>query len=341
MQAAKSNELNFVVMTEHPAREIDTANATLKGVHDGALFVGGSELVTREGTRFLIAPGFSGINSEAGEHAKPADLAGAPPTSEVLARAKSEGKLSLLAYPEQTRELNIDAYDGIEIYNLYTNSKKINYALLFFDCVWSYRSYADLLWARFYESPRANLERWDELTAKTDRQIVATAGNDAHANVGVRLQDAANHQIFGIQLDPYARSFQVVRTHVLLNSTRNFNTENLLAALKSGHAFIAFDLLADARGFRFTADDDALKKTMGDEITRGENKNVRLRVVAPLVCRVQLIKNGKVFKEARDVSEQEWTITESGVYRVEVYLDQLPTPPVEKLWIISNPIYVR
>jgi hypothetical protein len=342
VQAAKSNNLNFVVMTEHPAREIDTANATLKGAHEGVLFINGSELATREGNRFLIAPGFSDANDEtaANENNSQIDSSAAPSTEEMLARARAEGKLSLLAYPEQTRDFDFEGYDGVEIYNLYTNSKKINRLALFFDGLWSYRSYADLLWARFYEPPLANLKRWDELTAQTHRRIVAVAGNDAHANIGVRLADASNHQIFGVLLDPYARSFEIVRNHALLERTQNFNAENLIAALKSGHSFFAFDILGDARGFRFTAETDSEKKILGDEIAL-DARGVRLRIISPVSCRIKLLKDGKAFQEARDANAQEWTIHESGAYRVELYLDQLPAPPAGKLWIVSNPIYVK
>src|SRR5579883_1728362 len=51
VSAARQNNLDFVVMTEHPSRETDTARATLNGTHDGALFIGGTEFVTREGER--------------------------------------------------------------------------------------------------------------------------------------------------------------------------------------------------------------------------------------------------------------------------------------------------
>lgn len=338
VSAARQNNLDFVLMTEHPSRETDTARATLNGAHDRVLFIGGTEFVTREGERILVAPSVSVTSDSSSERsAPPAD---APTARDALAQFKTENRLSIVAYPEQWRDLNAGVYDGIEIYNLYTNSKKINYKRLFFDALWSYRSYADLLWTTFYEPPRENLKKWDELTSATNRRIAAFAGNDAHANVGLRLQDAANHQIFGVQLDPYERSFRVVRNHVLFGANENLNADSLIAALKNGHSFFAFDILCDATDFRFTAATKDAKKTMGDEIVMSGDA-VRLRVAAPAACRVRLIKNGSVWREERGANEYVWETKEPGVYRVEAYLDQLPLPTDANLWIVSNPIYIR
>src|ERR1700752_5520564 len=38
---AKANQLNFVIMTEHPQAAFDTASMTLNGIHEGVLFING------------------------------------------------------------------------------------------------------------------------------------------------------------------------------------------------------------------------------------------------------------------------------------------------------------
>src|SRR3979490_2155219 len=43
IDAAKSNQLNFVVMTEHTSDHFNTAAMTLKGMHDDILFINGNE----------------------------------------------------------------------------------------------------------------------------------------------------------------------------------------------------------------------------------------------------------------------------------------------------------
>ncbi len=51
VEAARANGLAFVVMTEHPARHVDTSAATLSGTRDGVLFVPGSELSAADDER--------------------------------------------------------------------------------------------------------------------------------------------------------------------------------------------------------------------------------------------------------------------------------------------------
>src|SRR6266567_7348021 len=55
--AAKINQLDFVIMTEHPQQDFDTAAMTLKGTHSGVLFVNGNEVTTADGDRVLLIPG--------------------------------------------------------------------------------------------------------------------------------------------------------------------------------------------------------------------------------------------------------------------------------------------
>jgi len=55
--AAKANQLDFVIMTEHPQQDFDTAAMTLNGMHGGVLFMNGNEVATSNGDRLLLIPG--------------------------------------------------------------------------------------------------------------------------------------------------------------------------------------------------------------------------------------------------------------------------------------------
>ena len=57
--AAKANQLDFVIMTEHPQQDFDTAAMTLNGMHAGVLFLNGNEVATSNGDRLLLIPGSS------------------------------------------------------------------------------------------------------------------------------------------------------------------------------------------------------------------------------------------------------------------------------------------
>src|ERR1700704_6299401 len=75
--AAKANQLDFVIMTEHPQRDFDTAAMTLNGMHAGVLFMNGNEVETSSGDRLLLIPG-------------PPDAAsaGTRTTQEIIARQR-------------------------------------------------------------------------------------------------------------------------------------------------------------------------------------------------------------------------------------------------------------
>ncbi len=326
IEAARRNNLRFVVMTEHTSSVMDTSAMTLKGEHAGVLFVGGNEVNTASHDRLLLLPGSN--------EASTSNTVG---TAQVIEGQKTRGGLSFVAYPQEFQSWDAQGYDGVEVYNLYTNTKEINYFVTFFDWLWSYWSYPDLMFARFYERPSHALSKWDELTKS--RKAVAVAGADAHSNVGLQLGDRTGKSLIGVHLDPYERTFSVVRNHVLIESEEPLTTETLLDALRSGHSYIAFDLFGDSDGFAFTADNNRDKKIMGDEIELLDG--VRLAVVTPVASRTLLIKDGQVIRDEGSSVRQEFQVTERGVYRVEVYLPQLGPLVEGKPWIISNPIYVR
>ncbi|MGB8506913.1 MAG: hypothetical protein WCD76_00775 [Pyrinomonadaceae bacterium] len=331
VHAAHEDGLAFVVMTEHPSPYVNTAEATLKGLHDGILFLNGSEISAPEDVRLLVIPGI-----------EPPDPSVNPfNAQQIITRAKGEGRLVFVAYPEQVRDWRLSGYDGVEIYNLYTNSKKVNYARLFFDGLWSYWSYPELLFATYYAKPAANVKRWDEINASGEMRAVAVAGNDAHANVGLSFRQLTGTPILELKLDPYERSFSLVRNHVLLEKGQALDTATLMTALRDGHSFIAFDLFGDAGGFRFSAQSSSEKRLMGDEIKLPAEGGVRLMASVPVKSRLVFFRDGQIVHEEKNALGAELLAGEKGVYRVEVYLDQLGPPLDSAPWIISNPIYVR
>ena len=300
--AAQANQLQFVIMTEHTEKEFDTAAMTLKGMHGGVLFINGNEVNAANGDRVLALP----------------------------------DDVSIVAYPDQFQNWDTPGLDGVEVYNVFTNARRINPIVAFFDVLWSRRSYPDLIFALYVRRPDEALNKWDH--ALTQRKLTAVAGNDAHANIGVSLKDSSGKTLLGIQLDPYEVSFRLVRMHVLLEQGRALDATSLLDAVRAGHCFIGFDLFGDTSGFSFEAENAGGRKIQGDEIQlTGET---RLRVRSPVPGRIVIFKDGAVFSDDSGTSSKDVTVTERGVYRVEVYLPQLSLV-AQQPWIISNPIYVR
>lgn len=303
IDAAKANQLDFVIMTEHTERDFDTAAMTLKGNYRDVLFVNGNETSAENGDRLLKLP----------------------------------ENVSLVAYPEEFKNWETPGLNGVEVYNVYSNTRRASPLVAFFDVLWSHRAYPDLLFALYFERPTESLKLWDQALTRT--RLTATAGNDAHANIGLSLRDSAGKTVAGIQLDPYATSFRLVRLHVITHDAKVLLPEDLLNAIKAGHCFIGFDLFGDTSGFTFAATTPNQTVMQGDEISL--QSDTRLRIQTPVASRILLFKDGSVMLNESGVTTKEIPVTERGVYRVEVYLPQVEQVIGEQPWIISNPIYVR
>jgi len=325
--AAKANQLDFVIMTEHPQQNFDTAAMTLNGAHAGVLFINGNEVATSNGDRLLLIPGSSEAVS-----------AGTKTTQEIIDKQRSSGGLSLAGYPAESQSWQTTSVDGVEVYNLFTNTRGINPAVMFFDGLWSYGRYPELMFANFFARPTENLKRWDDAMTRSNRKLVATSGNDAHSNVGLSLNDASGKQWFGVKLDPYERSFRTVRTHVLIKKDQALSRESLLEAIALGHCYVSFDIFGNAKGFSFTLNGAGPQKILGDEIEFIQG--LSLKADAPLNARFMLLKDGRVLDQRAGITA-EFPVSDAGTYRVEAYLDSLPAPVKGQPWIISNPIYVR
>jgi hypothetical protein len=298
ISAAQANQLQFVIMTEHTEKDFDTAAMTLQGLHGGVLFINGNEVGAENGDRLLVLP----------------------------------GDVSIAAYPEEFKNWDAARINGVEVYNVFTNARRINPVVAFFDVLWSKRSYPDLIFALYLQRPDENLKKWDQ--ALTHAKLTATGGNDAHANIGASLKDSSGKTLLGIQLDPYATSFRLVRLHVLVQQGKALDGTSLMEAVRAGHCFIGFDFLGDTSGFVFEAQNAGDRKIQGDEISL--TADTRLRVRSPVPARIVIFKDGVVWIDEIGASK-EVAITERGIYRVEVYLPQLGNLP----WILSNPVYVR
>ncbi|MFH1537720.1 MAG: hypothetical protein ABIH66_02090, partial [bacterium] len=105
----------------------------------------------------------------------------------------------------------------------------------------------------------------------------------------------------------------------------------------AGHGYVCFDVFASCRGFSFTAADDENTAIMGDDFALKDGAAATMDVAIPKPAKIQLLKDGKVFKEAEGKTLSV-DLAGPGVYRVEVYIEKKKkTLP----WIYSNPIYVR
>ena len=142
--AANSNDLDFVLMTEHYSDRYDTSALTLNGVYGKTLFVGGNEIDTADGDRFLMIPGSADAASFRNM-----------PTNAVLEKLHAEDRLALITYPERFKSWD-SQFDGDEVFSVHTAAKRANPFTALFDLIWSYPSYPELTLASYFRRPDEN-----------------------------------------------------------------------------------------------------------------------------------------------------------------------------------------
>jgi hypothetical protein len=226
------------------------------------------------------------------------------------------------------------------------------------------KEYPQEVFGALLDYPADYLKRYDQLCQKAPHTGVSA--NDAHHNQAFRakvvdggkvlLEDALGKKlaeldpekipaiklliagkkpgelVLDLDLDPYARSFRHVSTHLLLNE---INEASVWQALRSGRAYVAFDWIADPSGFVFRADSGERSWPIGSEVPAGEG--LRLRAEAPLAAHFKVVRNGEVIHEA-DGPAIDLPVKDPGVYRVELWLTLAGEA---RPWILTNPIYVR
>ena len=260
---------------------------------------------------------------------------------------------------------------GTEIYNTHADFKdETELIKAFKDPFWLFKSanlfrqYPQAALSALLDHPTDYLRRYDELCQIAPHTGVA--GNDSHQNVGMRLvwkeknkvvvEDAlektvielnaddnplvkaltlgkkAGDVLFSLRIDPYENSLGHVGTHLLM---RELTQDAVRDALAHGRVFVAFDWLCDASGFDFAAVTAEQRHELGSQINLTDGLSFRGQT--PHAGHWKLLRNGTLVTES-DGDACEFTIQDTGVYRVEVWLNVAGEP---KPWILSNPIYVQ
>lgn len=255
----------------------------------------------------------------------------------LIDNVRRAGGLSFIAHPTDAActavgEESIDwvdwqaqGYTGIELWNSLSELKNYSPTVL--------HAAFNLFFPQFiaHGPDLALLERWDSLLQT--RRVVAIGGSDAHA-LHIR-RGPITRTVF-----PYEWHFRAINTHIFTPSPPTGKLEDdakmVYEALSAGHCFVAYDLPASTRGFRFSAQGREQTAQMGDEISA--EGGLTLQVHLPENTDARLLKDGKIIRQWNDKQAISHITDQPGVYRVEVYRKFLGKM---RGWIFSNPIYVR
>ncbi len=345
LAAAQQAEIDFIFFTDHPRADLDTFPRPFQGRFGHVLIVSGAE---KRG--LLVWPLHPGV------------IDWRVPVPHLVDSLRHAGGLIFFAHSEKPHPWKMAGYHGMEIYNIHTDIKDEALWKLLPDLLLN-RRYHRWIYRRIFDPQTAILQRWDRLNRS--RRVVGIAANDAHDNQHLRVrrrQDGGlewigpNAQIFspgfwGVLLrpffhapdsagfvfrwdiDPYFESFRFVNTHILADS---LNLNNLRRHLLAGHVFIAFESLAPARGFSFSAETQSgFAGLMGDEVPL--QKTLRLQVVTPRPGRIHFMRNGEAVGPPVTGESATMPVKQAGNYRVRVdlHIGGRWVP-----WIYSNPIRI-
>lgn len=328
-QAAMKAEIDVVIVTDHNVW-VDGPEGYYEDGEKSVLLLVGEEVhdQTRSPQKNHLL--IFGADQEMARFAKE--------PQHLLDKVNQAGGLAFIAHPVDPEspafdqpdlswvDWDIHGYTGIELWNAMSEFKSRLKNKI--QAIYYAYNPASIAHGPFPEA----LEKWDELL-NSGKRVVAVGGSDAHA---MPASIGPLHRT----LFPYEFHFRAVNTHVFtempLDGNAAADRQQILNALRQGHAFVGYDLPAPTRGFRFSAQGLEKSVWMGDEIPARNGVTLQIRLPQRAEC--NLLKDGEIIKtwSQRDICTH--ITTEPGVYRVEVYITYRGK---RRGWIFSNPIYVR
>lgn len=351
--AAKAAGTSVVMFTEHPADHYDIFLDGHSGIRDGVLLIPGAEY-----KGMLVYPRLS-IKSV--ENSKAQEL------SEFV---RGRDGLTFISHLEERMDFDAPGITGNEIYNTHADAKdekrlfsSMKNPLWMIGTADLIRKYPQEAFSSLQDYPADYLKRWDELCQMAPHTGVSA--NDAHQNIGivikladdnkVQIEDALGEKLttleaavfkafksipddaksgdvlFELRMDRYENSLRHVATHILADE---LSQPAVWQALNQGQAFVAFDWIADSTGFDFHASNGTHRTEMGHAV--GLSNPLKLQAQAPLPCHWRLFHNGQIIHEF-DGTTLNHDVNQLGVFRVEAWLK---VADEDRIWILSNPIYV-
>ncbi len=307
--------LDFVITTDHDT--LAPLNEGREGWNEGVLVLVGSEVTSTAGHYLAL----NMPQLPRGERVK-----------DHLEEINKQGGMSFIAHSSGTRygwdwtNGIFPGFTGMEIYDLTDDLLKElfpTYIKLILVALFNRHE----TFSPYLDRPTEELRKWDELTLQ--RKMVGIGGTNVHARF----------RFFGKTIDPYWKFFKLCQTHMLAREKLSGDLEHdktiLYRALAEGRVYVSFDIWGKACGFRFTGHDDEGELIMGQEVSwRGP---IELEVILPENALIRLIRNGEAILDVRKKALT-YEVKDRGVYRVEAYRR---VGRKDRLWILSNPIYLR
>lgn len=236
--------------------------------------------------------------------------------NDLIAAIHDQGGLAIAADPAKFSSPSDYALaDAIEVYNQRTvwsaQSPTALYLRAMFFGIDHFLSSLDL-------RPDANFALYDKMAAGARVTMLAGFG---------QADDLA---VFGTKIGTLQQLFLFYTTHLI---ARERDTAPLLEALRLGHSYVSFDYLGYVGAFAFFAQNGETKTMMGDEVQSAPGLTLKAELPAQAE-RIVMYRNGAEVASAENAIELEFAPKSPGAYRIEAYRNG-------RMWLLSNPLYVR
>jgi hypothetical protein len=321
---ARKADLDFVVFTD--VQSMRARKDGKVGNYGHLYLICGAELERPEGKLWILGP-----------KTVPKGLSRS--TASICAEVNEKG-LSVVAMPldaeEPWHDWGLSNFTGLEVVNLRSLWRRADpltwLGAVSVNLLDGPRSYARL------GVDRAVFTLWDELCRT--RPVVGLASVEALGRSKV-LGD------WYMNVPSYESAFDTIHTYVLLPqrlpTDPGVASSLITGALARGHCFGCIAPIGDGRGFRFTARAGERTVIMGDETSLGGEPTTLEAYCPPAEgIELRLIRDGELLRRIPD-NRFVYRVFKPGVYRVEAWVEapNLPWGTVQRLWLFSNPIYVR
>ena len=289
--AARANGLDFLLLTDHDTL---AAASTARRAGTARCWCWSARRCRPTARNHYLAFGLS----------EPIDHRGMTP-AQIVARVNEAGGFGFLAHPfsrgsERFRrggqgmpwgDLEADGYTGIELWSFVTDTaERVNSIRDMF------RFVAD---ARSGSSTTLRSATWTSGTGSARRRRCVGARRRRRAPDRDPRRRPRAAAADGVQALVPLSAHAPAGGRSRCGTSSSADRTAVFAALRAGHAYIAMDSLAPARGFRFWAEGDGAALTMGDEAPAGD---WTLRVRAARTGALRLLRDGAEVATANGTS---------------------------------------
>jgi hypothetical protein len=303
-ELAKTAQIDFIFLADrvHPGEGESESDFGIGGFTDDILFIPGGAFEV--GGSEII-----GVNIH-----EPINPGLAP--NDLISAIHDQGGLAIAGDPAKfASPADYATADAMEVYIQHSAWTAQNPTALYLRAIFLG---ADHFLSGLDIRPDANLALYDRMTSGARVPMLAGMGAPGNMNV------------LGAKVGTIPQLFLFCTTHLI---ARGRDSEPMLEALRLGHSYASFDYLGYVGAFAFFARVGETTTMMGDEVQLAPGLALKTELPAA-ADRIAMYQNGAEVASADNASTLEFAPKSAGAYRIEAYRGG-------KLWIVSNPVYLR